>query len=63
MTSSVFDPGLLLRNQALHKLGAFSPPCLDTLVKEHLTNLGESPLLVVRYALQLALQFRSDPKS
>jgi hypothetical protein len=58
--SRFFDPGLLLGNQALHKLRALLLGGLDTFLKKHLANLRQNPLLIVRYALQLTLEFRSD---
>ena len=57
-----FDPGFLPGNQALNKLRPFLLVGLDTFVEEHLANLRQSSLLVVRYPLELALEFRSDPK-
>ena len=47
----VFDPGLLLGDQASHELGPFLPRGFNTFVQEHLDDLRESPLLIVRYAL------------
>ena len=49
--ASFFDPGLLLGDQALHKVGSFFLEGLNTLVEKHLANLRQSPLLIVRYAL------------
>jgi hypothetical protein len=49
--SCIFDPSLLLGDQALHELGPFFLVGLNTFVKEHFADLRQSPLLVVRYAL------------
>ena len=61
--SWVFDPGLLLGDQALQELRSLFLVGLNTFAQEHLANLRQSPLIIVRHALELALEFRSHPKS
>lgn len=61
--SRILEPCLLLGNKALNELCAFLLARIDPLVEEHFANLRERPLLVIRDALQLPLELRSDSKS
>jgi hypothetical protein len=53
-----FDPGLLLGNQALHKLRPFLLVGLHTLRQEQFANLRNAPRLAVGDFLNLILQIR-----
>jgi len=58
--SRVFDPGLLLGDQALHELGPFLLVSLDALVQQHLTDLRDGPLLLIRNLLNVPPELGAD---
>jgi hypothetical protein len=60
--SWVFDPGLLLGDQALHELGPFPLVGLDTFVQQHLADLRDGPLFLIGDSLNVSPQRRNPER-